>query len=44
MATNDKILEKDRIIELKNVSKFYADKPVVKNLSISIRRGEFVTL
>ncbi len=34
----------DKIIEIKNVSKSYSDKPVVKNISLSIRRGEFVTL
>ncbi len=34
----------DIIIELKNVNKSYDDKPVVKNLSLAIRRGEFVTL
>lgn len=32
------------IIELKNVNKSYSDKPVVKNVSLSIRKGEFVTL
>lgn len=34
----------DNIIELKNVYKTYDDKTVVKNASLSIRRGEFVTL
>ncbi len=34
----------DKIIEIKNVNKSYSDKPVVKNMSLSIRRGEFVTL
>ena len=34
----------DKIIEIKNVSKSYNDKPVVKKISLSIRRGEFVTL
>ena len=34
----------DKIIEIKNVSKSYSDKPVVKNISLTIRRGEFVTL
>ena len=34
----------DKIIEIKNVYKSYDDKPVVKNVSLSIRRGEFVTL
>ena len=34
----------DKIIEIKNVYKSYDDKPVVKNLSLAIRRGEFVTL
>ena len=34
----------DKIIEIKNVNKSYSDKPVVKNISLSIRRGEFVTL
>lgn len=34
----------DKIIEIKNVCKSYDDKPVVKNLSLTIKRGEFVTL
>ncbi len=34
----------NKIIELKNVCKSYDDKPVVKNVSLSIKRGEFVTL
>ena len=34
----------DKIIEIRNVNKSYSDKPVVKNLSLTIRRGEFVTL
>lgn len=34
----------DKIIEIKNVNKSYSDKPVVKNLSLTIKRGEFVTL
>lgn len=34
----------DIIIELKNVNKSYSDKPVVKNVSLAIKRGEFVTL
>lgn len=34
----------DKIIEIKNVNKSYGDKPVVKNLSLTIKRGEFVTL
>ncbi|MDR3185908.1 MAG: ABC transporter ATP-binding protein [Christensenellaceae bacterium] len=33
----------DRIIELKNVCKSYDEKPVVKNVSLSIKKGEFVT-
>ncbi|NCA67466.1 MAG: ABC transporter ATP-binding protein [Clostridia bacterium] len=33
----------DKIIELKKVSKYYDGKPVVKNLSLSIKKGEFVT-
>ncbi len=32
-----------KIIELKNVCKSYDDKPVVKNVSFSIKKGEFVT-
>lgn len=45
MVTNDKnIISNDTIIELKNVHKSFGDKPVVKNLSISIHKGEFVTL
>lgn len=34
---------KEKIIELKNVYKSYTDKPVVKNMSFSITKGEFVT-
>ena len=34
----------ENIIELKNIDKSYSDKPVVKNLSLTIKRGEFVTL
>lgn len=34
---------KDAIIELKNICKDYDGKPVVKNVSFSIKRGEFVT-
>lgn len=43
MATNEKH-KPESIIELRNVSKDFDGKPVVKNLSISIRKGEFVTL
>lgn len=32
------------IIEFRNVSKTYNEKPVVKNISFSIKQGEFVTL
>ena len=32
------------IIEIKNVSKEYDGKVVVKNESIAIKRGEFVTI
>lgn len=32
------------IIEIKNVNKSYDNKPVVKNMSLYIRRGEFITL
>ncbi len=34
----------DNIIELRNVYKNYDDKTVVKNASLTIKRGEFVTL
>lgn len=34
----------DNIIELRNVYKSYDDKTVVKNASLTIKRGEFVTL
>jgi len=34
----------NKIIELKNVCKNYDDKPVVKNVSLSIKKGEFVTI
>lgn len=32
------------IIELHNITKSYDDKPVVKNTTLTIKRGEFVTL
>lgn len=32
-----------KIIELKNLNKSYDEKPAVKNVSFSIKRGEFVT-
>lgn len=35
---------KEKIIELKNVSKYYDGAPAVKNISLSITKGEFVTL
>ena len=35
--------KKNIIIELKNVCKDYNGKPAVKNVSMSIKRGEFVT-
>ena len=41
MATNDK---REIIIELKNVCKSFDGKQVVKDLSLSIRKGQFVTL
>ncbi|MDR0751189.1 MAG: ABC transporter ATP-binding protein [Christensenellaceae bacterium] len=34
----------DKIIELKNLCKSYDEKPVVKNVTLSIKKGEFVTL
>ena len=34
---------KNIIINLKNVSKIYDDKYAVNNVSLSIKRGEFVT-
>jgi len=37
-------MKNDIIIEIKNVNKSYDTKPVVKNLSLNIKRGEFVTL
>ncbi|MDR2266314.1 MAG: ATP-binding cassette domain-containing protein [Christensenellaceae bacterium] len=33
----------DKIIELKNVSKSYDEKPVVSSVSLTIKKGEFVT-
>ena len=44
MVTNEKSGEIERIIELKNVSKSFDGKVVVNNLSLSIRKGQFVTL
>ena len=46
MAINDKNNANvgDYIIELKNVNKSYDGKPVVKNVSLNIKRGEFVTI
>ncbi|MDD3831305.1 MAG: ABC transporter ATP-binding protein [Clostridia bacterium] len=37
-------MAKEKIIELLNISKIYDGNPVVKNISLSIKRGEFVTL
>ena len=34
----------EAIIEIKNVNKSYDEKPIVKNLSLTINKGEFVTL
>lgn len=36
-------MSEDKIIEIKNVSKSYDGKPVVKNISFSIKKGEFIT-
>jgi spermidine/putrescine ABC transporter ATP-binding subunit len=36
-------MSEDKIIEIKGVSKSFDGKPVVKNISFSIKRGEFVT-
>lgn len=38
------MVKNDKIIELKKVSKYYDVNPAVKDLSLSIKRGEFVTL
>ena len=40
---NEKV-QLDKIIEIKNVSKSFDGKTVVRDLSLSIRRGQFVTL
>jgi len=37
-------MTEQKIIEFKNVSKLYDGKPAVKNISFSIKQGEFVTL
>ena len=42
-AVAKKTKKKNIIIELKNVSKIYDGKPAVDNVSMSIKRGEFVT-
>ena len=34
----------DAIIEIKNVNKYYDGKLTVKNLSLTINRGEFVSI
>lgn len=34
----------DNIIEIRNVTKTYGAKDAVKNASLNIKRGEFVTL
>ncbi|MBQ8212255.1 MAG: ABC transporter ATP-binding protein, partial [Treponema sp.] len=34
----------EAIIEIKNVNKYYDGKLTVKNLSLTINKGEFVTL
>ncbi|MBQ4073038.1 MAG: ABC transporter ATP-binding protein [Clostridia bacterium] len=41
--TKEVTQSKDVIIELKNVQKDYDGKPAVKNVSFSVKRGEFVT-
>lgn len=33
-----------KIVELKNICKSYDDKPIVKNTTLAINRGEFVTI
>jgi spermidine/putrescine transport system ATP-binding protein len=38
------LMTNDKIIELKKISKCYDGKPVVNNLSLTIKKGEFVTL
>ncbi len=37
-------MNKDYIIEIKNVSKSFGDKVILDNVSISIKKGEFVTI
>lgn len=39
-----KIMEKDILITLKDLSKKYGDNEVIKNLNLSVRRNEFMTL
>ena len=33
-----------KIIEIKNVNKYFGAKPAVNNVSFSIKKGEFITL
>lgn len=37
-------MENNNIIQLQNVTKLYGDKKAVNNISLNIRKGEFVTL
>ena len=37
-------MEKNKIVELKNISMSFDGEPVLKNLDLSISDGEFVTL
>ncbi len=43
MAENRKISEKNKIIEIRKVTKEYDGNPVVNDISFAIKRGEFVT-
>ena len=36
--------EREVIVSLKNVNKYYGDNHVVRNLSIDIYKGEFLTI
>lgn len=36
--------EKEVIVRLKNVNKFYGDNHVVRDLNIDIYKGEFLTI
>lgn len=43
IADSNKVAEKNRIIEIRKITKEYDGNPVVNDISFAIKRGEFVT-